>query len=125
MSSHFLKRPLTESQIAQFLMSVKMSSPLEGTVSHMTIGIDPEELDETNDYMTGQNSIKETPATCKEECSTITDMMGKLKNYLIQLEDPLDDKILNLIKEISAMIGDHRNDFFYKYRQTSGPFKWR
>lgn len=68
--------------------------------------------------MTGQHPIpsSDCPEACQQTPDELMKLLGLLKNYWTQLEDPLDERILNTLRNISTLSNDTRGDLSGKYK---------
>nr|ANI26482.1 hypothetical protein [Spodoptera frugiperda] len=100
-----------------FVYPIMASSSLD-TLDLTEIGLTREVLTGVSDYMTGQKPIPgfNYPEACPPISDELTKLLGSLKNYWTQLEDPLDERILTTLKAISALSNDTRGDLSGKYK---------
>lgn len=86
-------------------------------VSFAAAGIDEEEMNGLCDLFVCQEPCIVNPVeTDQSTSSSIPQLLGVLKNLWIQLEDPLDQRILETIDNLCILAQDTRKDFLNKYK---------
>ncbi|CAB3232760.1 unnamed protein product [Arctia plantaginis] len=99
----------------------KTCPPCPGTskIDLSDLGVTPSDLAETSDVLTGQSPIAAIPSTssgCDFSKQREHELLALLKNYWSQIEDPLDQKIIDVLEDLCDVVHDTRRSLLSKYR---------